>query len=38
MKSFKWYDSEERKLADKKRRERNTARKAKRNGWQEKVE
>jgi len=38
MKSFKWYDSEERNLADKRRRARNAARQAKRNGWQEKGE
>ena len=38
MKPFKWYDESERKLADKQRRERNAARQAKRNGWQEKGE
>lgn len=36
MKTFKWYDSEERKQADKARRDRKAARPAKRNGWQEK--
>ena len=33
MKTFKWYDSEERKQADKVRRERGAARQVKRNGW-----
>ena len=36
MKTFSWYYSEERKQADKVRRERKAARQAKRNGWKEK--